>query len=224
MSDTYPAIGLVSTDWLDARRGQPGLAIVDGSWHLPPTGRSGPAEYAEAHLPGAVFFDIDRISDPTSGLPHMLPTPEAFAAAVGAMGIDGEGTIVVYDQLGLFTAARVAWMFVIYGAKDVRILEGGLPRWRAEGRPVTAELPSPSPVRFAARMTSGAVADLDAVQRALATGSVQVVDARPAPRFNGAAPEPRPGVRAGHMPGSLNLPFDRVVADGALRGAGGRPS
>jgi thiosulfate/3-mercaptopyruvate sulfurtransferase len=217
MSAVFSEIPFVSTAWLGEQLSNPSVKIVDCTWHLPPTGRSGPKEYAEGHIPGAVFFDLDVISDPASPYPHMLPSAEFFAQKVGAMGISERDTIVVYDQLGLFTAPRGAWMFRIYGAGDVRILESGLPAWVAEMRPVTAEMPTPKPATFAARLDGATVADLTRVVATLEDGSAQIVDARPRPRFQGLAPEPRPGVRAGHMPGSLNLPFDVVTADGTLR-------
>lgn len=217
MAVSFADIPFVSTEWLDANRARAGLVIVDGTWHLPPTGRSGPKEYAEAHIPGAVFVNIDTLADLSSGLPHMLPTPEHFARDVGALGIRETDTIIVYDQLGLFTAPRVAWMFRIYGASDVRILEGGLPRWMSEGRSVVAEVPARPAQVFRATLDRSMVAGVQEVQAALQGNAAQVVDARPAARFAGDAPEPRPGVRAGHMPGSLNLPFDRIVTDGALR-------
>lgn len=213
----FTSIPFVPTAWLDEQLSNPKVRIVDGSWHLPPTGRIGAKEYAEAHIPGAVFFDLDVISDPASPLPHMLPSADFFAEKVGAMGITENDTIVVYDQLGLFTAPRVAWMFRIYGAKDVRILEGGLPAWVSEKRPVTDAVPSPAPAVFQARLDASTVADLERVRGHLGAGDAQVVDARPAPRFDGQAPEPRPGVRSGHMPGSANLPFPNVVANGQLR-------
>lgn len=215
MSNLFSTLPFTSTAWLADNLGT--VKIVDGTWHLPPTGRKGPEEFAQAHIPGAQFFDIDVISDHSSSLPHMLPPDDEFARAVGAMGISQDDTIVVYDQLGLFTAGRVAWMFRVYGAKDVRILEGGLPRWVAEGRPVTAEIAKPAPATFAARLDGNTVAALADVLGHLKAGDAQIVDARPAPRFDGTAPEPRPGVRAGHMPGSLNLPFPDVVENGALK-------
>ncbi len=219
MANLFAEIPFVSTAWLGENHHRPDVKVVDGSWHLPPTGRKAAAEYVEAHLPGAVFFNIDTVADLSSGLPHMLPTPAHFAREAGALGISETDTIVVYDQTGLFTAPRVAWMFRIYGAKDVRVLEGGLPRWKAENRPVESGIPSPAPATFRASLDRSMVAALQDVQAALASGSAQVVDARPAPRFRGEAPEPRPGVRAGHMPGSRNLPFDVVTANGALKSA-----
>jgi thiosulfate/3-mercaptopyruvate sulfurtransferase len=211
-----PSPYLVSTEWLHARLGDPTVAIVDGSWHLPPTGRNGRQEYMDGHIPGAVFFDIDLIADRSSGLPHMLPSANAFAEAVGAMGISDDKTIVVYDGSGLFSAPRVWWTFRHFGARSVLILDGGFPAWRAEGRPVEQGLPTARPAVFHARQLEAGVASVDDVQRALASSSAQVVDARPGDRFRGEAPEPRPGVRSGHMPGSHNLPFPEVVKDGRL--------
>lgn len=217
MASIFDSISFVSTAWLGENLGKSGIKVVDGSWHLPPTGRNGAQEFAQAHIPGAVFFDLDKISDASNPLPHMLPQPADFAAAVGAMGISEGDTIVVYDQLGLFTAPRVAWMFRLYGAADVRILEGGLPRWVAEGRPVTTVVESPAATIFKPTPETKTVASLDDVLKTLQEGAAQVVDARPAARFAGQAPEPRPGVRSGHMPGSLNLPFSEIVDNGALK-------
>lgn len=208
----------VSTAWLAERLDAPDVVVVDGSWYLPAHARDPHAEYAARRIPGAVRFDIDTVKDTGSDLPHMLPRPEAFAAAVGAMGIGDGMKIVVYDGLGLFSAPRVRWTFRTFGAKDVVILEGGFPKWQAEGRPIEEGQPrARAPRTFTARLDHSAVADAGDVERALANGSVQVVDARPADRFRGEAPEPRPGVRSGHMPGSLNLPFPAIVADGALK-------
>lgn len=195
----------------------PRLRLVDASWHLPSAGRDPRAEHAKAHIAGAVFFDIDAVSDPASGLPHMLPTPEVFANAVGALGIGEGDSVVVYDSAGLFSAPRVWWTFRAMGHDDVRVLEGGLPRWRAEGRPVEAGATQPAPARFTARLRPELVRSLEQVLKALDSGAVQVLDARPAPRFRGEAPEPRPGLRLGHMPGALNTPFPQVLdAEGAL--------
>lgn len=217
MASIFSAIPFVSTAWLAENLANPALRVVDGSWHLPPTGRNGAQEYAQGHIPGAVFFNLDAISDASNPLPHMLPKAEDFADSVGALGISDGNTIVIYDQLGLFTAPRVAWMFRIYGAKNVHILEGGLPRWVSENRPVTSVATATTPARFAATLDAATVADLARVLGTLKSGDAQVVDARPAARFDGQAPEPRPGVRSGHMPGSLNLPFSAVVDNGALK-------
>lgn len=218
MKDGKTMTLFVSTDWLMTNGGSAEVAIVDGSWHLPTTGRNARAEYEAAHIPGAVFFDIDKIVDPASTLPHMLPSPAIFAEAAGAMGITEKMPIVVYDQTGLFSAPRVRWMFRIFGAENVRLLEGGLPKWMAEKRPVTNEETVRRVKTFNARFDAGAVAATKDVKAALDTGTAQVVDARPADRFRGDAPEPRPGVRSGHMPGSLNLPFSAIVTEGRLAG------
>ncbi|MDQ0393135.1 3-mercaptopyruvate sulfurtransferase [Labrys monachus] len=210
---------LVSTEWLAARLGDPGLAVVDGSWHLPAAGRDGYREYLAAHIPGAVFFDIDAIADRSSGLPHMLPDAETFGRVVGAMGISDAQDIVVYDGTGLFSAPRVWWTFRVFGARNVYILDGGFPAWRAEGRPVESGPPAAKTAVFHAALDAAQVKTAADIQSLLAKGSAEIVDARAADRFRGEAPEPRPGVRAGHMPGSKNLPFTEIVEDGRLASA-----
>ena len=208
----------VSTEWLAEHLNAPDIVVVDGSWYLPVHGRDPHAEYADRRIPGALRFDIDTVKDTTSELPHMLPRPEAFAATVGAMGIGDGMTIVVYDGLGLFSAPRVRWTFKTFGAKDVVILEGGFPKWQAENRPIEHGPPRSRAARsFTARLDHSAVADAEDVARALSNGTAQVVDARPGDRFRGEAPEPRAGVRSGHMPGSLSLPFPAIVQDGQLK-------
>lgn len=208
----------VTTEWLAQRLNAPDVVVVDGSWYLPVHQKDPHADYAERRIPGALRFDIDTVKDPQSTLPHMLPRPEAFAAAVGAMGIGDGMRIVVYDGLGLFSAPRVRWTFKTFGAKDVVILEGGFPKWQAEGRPVEEGPPRARAARsFTARLDHSAVVDGDDVTRAIASGQIQVVDARPADRFRGEAPEPRAGVRSGHIPGSLNLPFPAIMEAGALK-------
>jgi thiosulfate/3-mercaptopyruvate sulfurtransferase len=208
----------VTTEWLHERLDAPDIVIVDGSWYLPTMNRDPEAEFLAGHIPGAVRFDIDTVKDPTSPLPHMLPSPEAFSSAVRAMGIGDGMKIVVYDGAGLFSAPRVRWTFRVFGAQDVAILAGGFPAWAAEGRPVEdGPARQRLPRHFTARFDHSAVADLADVRRALEGGQVQVVDARPADRFRGEAPEPRPGVRAGHMPGSRNLPFANLIEDGKLK-------
>lgn len=209
----------VSTDWLEAHLNSPDIAVVDGSWYLPTQNRNPDAEYTEAHIPGAVRFDIDKIADTSSSLPHMLPTAEAFASAMRKLGIGDGMSIVVYDGSGLFAAPRVAWTFRVFGVRDVYILTGGLPKWKAEKRPLTSEIP-PRPERhFTARLDHSMVRGFDDVKSAIKTRSAQVVDARPAGRFTGAEPEPRPGVKSGHMPGSINVPATEVVAEGKLKSA-----
>lgn len=209
---------LVSTEWLSRRLDAPDLVVVDGSWYLPAMNRDPEAEYLEGHIPGAVRFDIDTIKDKDSPLPHMMPSAEAFASAMRALGIGDGMQIVVYDGAGLFSAPRVWWMLRTFGARDVSILDGGLPAWKAEGRPLEDGPQKPRARRhFTARLDHSAIADLSDVRRALETGSAQVVDMRPAARFRGEAPEPRPGLRSGHMPGALNLPSSELVADGRLK-------
>ncbi len=208
----------VSTAWLAGHLDDPDVAVVDGSWHLPTANRDPRAEFVEAHVPGAVFFDLDQVADRASPLPHMLPSAADFAAAVGALGLSDAMHLVVYDGAGLFSAPRVRWTFRAFGAGRVSLLEGGLPRWRAEGRPLASGEPGGRPsALFRAHLDPAAAADWRAVQAALEQGTAQVVDARPAARFRGETPEPRPGLRPGHMPGSRNLPFDALVEDGRLR-------
>ena len=206
---------LVTTQWLADHLDAPDIVVVDGSYYLPTMKRNAREEYLAAHIPGAVFFDIDAISDHTSDLPHMLPRPEAFASAMRGLGIGDGQTIVVYDGVGLYGAARVWWTFRVFGAKDVFILDGGFPKWKQEGRPIDFGEVKRLPRHFTARMDHAAVAGLADVQKALA-GGAQVVDARAADRFRGQAPEPRPHLRSGRMPGSLNVPFQGLIEDGRL--------
>jgi thiosulfate/3-mercaptopyruvate sulfurtransferase len=207
---------VVTADWLEQRLGQPGLKVVDGSWYLPAQGRDGRAEYAAAHIPGALFFDQDAASDPDSTLPHTLPRPEHFARYVGSMGIGTGDTIVVHDGPGFFAAPRVWWMFRIMGAREVYLLEGGLDGWRREGRPVTAEPSRAAPCLFDAEFQEDRVVGLDDMRRIVAKGQAQVADARPAGRFTGTEPEPRAGMRSGHMPGARNVPAASLSRDGKL--------
>lgn len=210
----------VTPAWLAERLGAPDLVVVDASWYLPTMGRDAAADYAERRIPGAVRFDIDAIRDEGSPYPHMLPDPSTFAAKVGALGIGDGQEIVVYDGAGLFSAPRVWWTFKTFGAQSVVILEGGFPAWQEAGLPVEDGPPRARTRRtFTPRFDHSAVAGLEDVRRALDTGAAQVVDARPADRFSGSMPEPRPGVRAGHMPGALNLPFPEIVENGRLADA-----
>ena len=212
----------VSTAWLQENLNDPNLVVVDGSWYLPTQNRDPQAEYLAGHIPGAVRFDIDTVKDVSSSLPHMLPSPEEFAKAAGAMGISEDMTIVVYDGAGLFSAPRVRWTFQVFGARNVSLLEGGFPAWKAEGRPVETGSEKPrAPRTFNPTFNPSVVADASAVQEALRSEAAQVVDARPAERFRGEAPEPRPGLRAGHIPGSLNLPFGQIVENGRLKDKAG---
>jgi thiosulfate/3-mercaptopyruvate sulfurtransferase len=208
----------ISTEWLNQRLDAPDVVVVDGSWYLPAMNRHAEAEYLAGHIPGAVRFDIDTIKDVSSPLPHMLPSAESFAVAVAALGIGDGMTIVVYDGAGLFSAPRVWWTFRAFGARDVAILDGGFPAWKAEGRAVEEGPGRPRPMRpFTARLDPSAVIAIDALKTTLEGGAAQVVDSRPAERFRGEAPEPRPGVRSGHMPGSLNVPFTDIIENGRLK-------
>jgi thiosulfate/3-mercaptopyruvate sulfurtransferase len=207
---------LISTDQLATRLDDKNLVAVDASYPSPGEPNRARAEYLEGHIPGAVFFDIDAISDRSSELPHTLTGPTHFGEAVGALGIGNGDTVVVYDTVGLYSAPRVWWTFRVFGAKEVFILDGGLPKWKAEGRPLEHGAVQRPPKTFHADMNVGAVATLGDVRMAVTDGSAQLVDARSAERFSGKAPEPRPGLRAGHMPGSFNVPFAKLVANGHL--------
>jgi thiosulfate/3-mercaptopyruvate sulfurtransferase len=207
---------LVSTDWLADRLDDPSVVILDASWHMPADHRDARAEYAERHIPGAVFFDIDAVADHAADLPHMLPSPPAFATAVRRLGMSPSSTVVAYDTVGVFSAPRAWWSFRAMGHEAVFVLDGGLPRWLAEGRPVENGWREPTHGEFKARRRPELVRDFETVRDALATGAEQLVDARAAARFRGEAPEPRAGLRSGHMPGARNLPWSEVVRSGSL--------
>jgi thiosulfate/3-mercaptopyruvate sulfurtransferase len=207
---------LVSTEWLADRLDQADVAIVDGSFYLPALKRDARAEFLAGHIPGAVFFDIDRIADHSTELPHMLPGTTQFSHDVGALGIGKDDTIVVYDGAGLGGAPRVWWTLRIFGAAKVHILDGGLPKWKAENRPIETGEGKRPPRPFDSQLNTSVVANTDEVQLALLNNSAQVVDARPADRFRGEAPEPRPGVRPGHMPGAYNVPVSGLIENGRL--------
>jgi thiosulfate/3-mercaptopyruvate sulfurtransferase len=207
---------LKSTEWLAGQLGKPGVSIVDGSYYLPTQKRDAKGEYLAGHIPGAIFFDINAIADDSTDLPHMLPGPDQFGKAVGNLGITENDTIVVYDGTGFFSAPRVWWTFKIFGARNVFILDGGLPAWKQEGRPLDiGEVKRPQRT-FNAEMDTGAVAMLSDVQMALNDSSAQVVDARSAGRFAGTEPEPRPGLRSGHMPGARSVPSTEIIENGRL--------
>jgi thiosulfate/3-mercaptopyruvate sulfurtransferase len=208
---------LVSPQWVAQKLGSPDLAILDASWHLPTANRDPREEFMQGHIPGAAFFDIDAISDPASGLPHMLPDAPSFAKAMGALGVSDSMTIVVYDSLGLFSAPRAWWTLQTFGARNVHVLNGGLPAWRAAGLPIETGSAEPEPAIFNATLDSAAVASLEDVAAALDNHTAQVADARSAERFSGAVPEPRPGLPSGHMPGAKNLPMGRLIAAGRLK-------
>ncbi len=213
MTDIAP---LISTTDLAARLGDPALRVLDASWHL--DGRDGRPDFEAARLPGAVFVDLEASSDQESHLPHMLPSPAVFAARMGDLGIADGDSIVVYDTVGIRCSARAWWMFRAMGARDVRVLDGGLPKWRTEGHPLeSGPAQQPIPCTFSPAARPQGAADLDAVRAALAAGD-QVLDARAADRFDGRAPEPRAGLRSGHMPGALNLPFPGILnPDGTMK-------
>jgi len=207
---------LVTTDWLAARRGAPDLVVLDASYYLATMKRDAAAEYLAGHIPGAVRFDIDAVSDHAQDLPHMLPATQQFARDAGALGIADTDIIVVYDGIGMFSSPRVWWTFRLFGAEKVFILEGGLPKWKAESRPLESGAVQRPPRTFNAKNPPDVVASLHDVETALTGNTAQVVDARPADRFRGEAPEPRPGVRPGHIPGSLNVPYTKLVENGRL--------
>lgn len=209
---------LVSAGWLADRLRAPKLKVVDASWHMPATGRDARAEYGAAHIPGAAFFDIDAVCDRTSPLPHMLPGAPAFADAVGGLGISEDDQVVVYDTAGIFSAPRAWWMFRAMGHEQVAVLDGGLPAWRAAGGLVEDGAVQPVPVSYTAIFRPDLVADAAQVEAALASGARPVLDARPAARFSGDAPEPRPGLKRGHMPGAVNVPFAEAIAPGGTLG------
>lgn len=218
MSDTNVSPFVVSFDWLAARLGEPGLKIVNASWYLPAQNRDGLAEYEAERIPGAVFFDQDRIVDPASSLPHALPTPEQFAHAVGELGVSETETIIVYDGPGMFTAPRVWWMFRAFGAANAYLLNGGFDAWKAQGLPVDTDTPAPlERADFAPSFDAGAVMDLAGMRRTVDDGKVQIADARGPGRFTGEEPEPRPGMRSGHMPGARNVPFSALSDNGKLK-------
>ncbi|MBN9076522.1 MAG: 3-mercaptopyruvate sulfurtransferase [Rhizobiales bacterium 65-79] len=217
MSDRNPFF--VTPEWLEERLGQPGLKIVDGSWYLPAQKRDARKEYDSGHIPGAVFFDHDKVVDPDSDLPHTLPSPGIFAKFAGAMGIAADDTIVVYDGPGVFTAPRVWWMFRVMGARKVFILEGGGDGWKAAGRRVTAEPTKIAPNVFDAKFDASRVASLTDMRKIVESGSAEIADARPGGRFTGADPEPRAGMRSGHMPGAHSVPASSLAKDGRLLSA-----
>ena len=202
---------LVSTEWLAAHLDAPDLRIVDASFTLPGVKPTGRELYEARHIPGAVFFDIEEIADEASPLPHMLPSPEKFAARMRKLGIGDGHKVVVYDSAGLSSAARPWWMLRVFGHRDVAILDGGLPKWQAEGRLVTDEVPAPRERHFTARLNTLLVRDKTQVMDNLASRREQVIDARSRGRFEGSAEEPRPGLRRGHIPGSVNLPYDQLT-------------
>ena len=209
---------LVTAAWLAERLGQPDLRVVDATWFMPGDPRRGIDEHRKGHIPGAVFFDIDAIADQATALPHMLPSPEAFAVSAASLGLSRDAAIIVYDAQGIFSAPRVWWTLHAMGFTDVAVLDGGLKAWIAEGHPVATGDGAAATSSVAPAHDAALVHDLEQVSAALASDAAQVLDARPEARFRGEAPEPRPGLRSGHMPGALNLPFGGLIgADGRMK-------
>lgn len=209
---------VVSTEWLAANLRTSGVRVIDASWYLPDSGRDPAAEYAAGHIPGAVFFDIDSSSDTRSSLPHMLPSATDFAARMALLGLNDSDQLVVYDGSGVnLSAPRVWWTFRTFGHEQVAVLDGGIGKWRGEQRPLEEGIVSLPAGRFSARLDRAAVRDLAAVRANISQVTEQLVDMRPRGRFAGVEQEPRPGLRGGHVPGSVNLPFfDLVRADGTV--------
>ena len=216
---TSPSHWLVDTEWLASHLMAPDVVVLDGSLHLPGSGRDAKAEHDAAHIPGAMFFDIDAISDKSNPLPHMLPSTVEFASRMKKMGIGDGARIVVYDSEGLFSAARVWWMFRVMGHDDVAVLNGGLKKWRAEGRPLEHMPPAQRTARhFTPRFRADLVRDWGDVKGVIGDPVTQIVDARGAPRFKGTVPEPRAGLRSGHIPSAKNVPYSSLLnADGTLK-------
>lgn len=209
---------LVSTAWLGAHLADPDLRILDASWYLPDMNRDPRAEYLAAHIPGARFFDIDEISDQRSDLPHMVPPTEKFVSRMRAMGVGDGHQIVVYDGAGLFSAARVWWLFRLMGKTDIAVLDGGFPKWKAEGRPVEDIAPVPRDRHITVSRRNMLVKDVTQVAAASKLGDHEILDARSPGRFRGAEPEPRAGLRQGRIPGSKNIHFRRLLnEDGTMR-------
>ena len=205
---------LASTDWLHEHLHAPDVRIVDASYYLPDEGVDARAQFEQQHIPGAVFFDIDEIADTTRDLPHMMPPPEKFSAKVRKLGLGDGSRFVIYDQRGIFSSARVWWMFRAMGHRDVAVLDGGLPKWLAEDKPVEDGKGRGGEERhFTARFDNTMLRDRDQVSREVTRQKEQIVDVRAAERFAGTAAEPREGLRAGHIPGSLNLPFTQLLND-----------
>lgn len=212
---------LVSVEWLAKHLGAPDLRILDASWFLPAQGRAARAEYEDEHIPGARFFDIDEISDSASDLPHMAPPVEKFISRMRAMGIGDGHRVVVYDSTGLFSAPRVWWLFRLMGKSDIAVLDGGLPAWKAAGHPVEDDLPLLRDRHFTARRDTTKVRDVTQVAAQVKLGQEQIVDARSPARFKGEEEEPRPGLRAGHIPNSLNVYYrDVLTRDGTMKSQG----
>ncbi|HTK80445.1 MAG TPA: 3-mercaptopyruvate sulfurtransferase [Rhizomicrobium sp.] len=213
-----PESPLVSTEWLAEHLDAPDVRVADASWYLPQTGRDAKAEYRSAHIPRAVFFDIDDLSDEKSDLPHMLPSAAKFASRMRKLGLGDGNLIVVYDGAGIYSSPRAWWMLRAMGHEDVVVLDGGLPKWRREGRPLEDMIPNPYHRHFTPRPNHAVMRNFDQMVANLRSRSEQVIDARGQPRFRGEEEEPRPGVERGHIPGSTNVPYAEMVEeDGTLK-------
>lgn len=210
---------LVETTWLAQHLEAPDLVLLDASWHLPTMNRNARAEFLVEHIPRAQFFDLDDLSDETSDLPHMLPSTVKFASRMKEMGIGDGVRIVVYDATGIYSAARVWWTFRVMGHRDVAVLNGGLPKWKAEGRPLEDGPARARPrVHFTPRVDAALLCDLEDMKGFMENGGAQIVDARPSARYRGDEAEPRPGLLMGHIPGSKNLPYTRLInEDGTMK-------
>ena len=208
---------LISCEWLAERLGRPNIKVVDGSWYLPTHNRDPKTEYAMGHIPRAVFFDIDALADQTSGLPHSLLSSEAFGEAAGNLGISEQDMIIVYDGMGLFSAARVWWNFRIMGAHNCFVLDGGLPEWKRLELPLESKAPKPQRKSFRANLSDASVTSFDMMQFYVEGMRANILDARPRGRFTGDEPEPRPGMRSGHMPGAASVPAMDLVENGKLK-------
>ncbi|MGK2923495.1 MAG: 3-mercaptopyruvate sulfurtransferase [Methyloceanibacter sp.] len=216
---TTPKTWLIETDELERELDAPDFVIIDATWYMPDEGKDAREEYLAEHIPGAIFFDIDEIADTNSPLPHMLPSPEKFSSRMRKMGIGDGQRLVVYDRHGMFSAPRVWWMFRVMGADEVSVLNGGLPKWKREERPLMTGEPSPrTPRHFTARRNLDLVRDVDDMKSVIHDKSADIVDARSAERFAGTVPEPREGLRSGHIPGAQNVPYGQLLnADGTLK-------
>jgi thiosulfate/3-mercaptopyruvate sulfurtransferase len=216
MSDTKSRF-VVSADWLQAELGKSDLRVLDASFYLPAQKRDADAEYAAGHIPGAIRFDQDKIADHSTNLPHTIPAPDYFAAEVGKLGISENDRIVVYDGIGMFASPRVWWLFRVMGAKNVFVLDGGLDGWKAEGRPLETEVPHHAPATFKTNYDASRVVHLEQMRDIVASSALQIADARSAGRFAAAEPEPRAGMRSGHMPGARSLPSGVFANQGRFK-------
>lgn len=202
---------IVDTAWLGENIDSPNIRTIDATWYLPNSGQTGFEDYQKEHIPGAVFWDIDHISDPYSSLPHTMPNEEVFENHMNAIGISNHDKLVVYDNVKMMTAPRVWWMLRAFGHNDVSVLNGGMAKWRAENRPISKEIPTITKTSFSANFNPKMIRSFEQIQENLKTKAETVLDARSSGRFEASEPEPRAGCRPGHIPGSLNLPFNRLI-------------